>query len=121
MLPNTMPAVIRTLSKARDTYALTPVPADRAISAAQFGQLDGASPANLLPRLLKEAHDVDLAQAAQAPLTTELAQTAALLTMTVSHFHQVLDLGIARGTFAAGTRSYYGRDVHATTIPDLSR
>ena len=98
----------------------TAVPADRAISAAQFAQLNGANPANLLPRLLKEAHDVDLAEAAQAPLTTELAQVAAQLTMVVFHFHQVLDFGIARGVFAVGARSYYGRDIHATTIPDLS-
>ena len=40
--------------------------------------------------------------------------------MFVSHFHQVLDMGIARGTFALGARSYYGRDVNASAIPDLS-
>ncbi len=119
-LPNSMPAVLRTLKAARDTYKNTPVAADRAISAAQFALLDDALPASLLNRLIKEASDVDLAQAAQAPLTTALAQTAARLTMFVSHFHQVLDLGILRGTFAAGARGYYGRDIHATTIPDLS-
>ncbi len=119
-LPNTMPAVLRTLKAARDTYKNTPVAADRAISAAQFALLDDALPASLLNRLLKEASDVDLAQAAQAPLTTELARVAARLTMYVSHFHQVLDLGITRGAFAAGARGYYGRDIHATTIPDLS-
>lgn len=63
---------------------------------------------------------MDLAQAAQAPLTTALSQQGARLTMLVSHFHQVLDLGIIRSAFAAGARSYYGRDVGASSIPDLS-
>jgi hypothetical protein len=45
---------------------------------------------------------------------------AARLTLFVSHFHQVLDLGVTRGTFKPGARSYYGRDIAATTIPDLS-
>ena len=40
--------------------------------------------------------------------------------MFVSHFHQVLDMGITRGYFQSGARSYYGRDVSATALPDLS-
>ena len=120
-LPNTMSAVIRTLKAARDQWKLTPVPADRAITDAHWAQLDDAPASNsFLNRLLKEASDVDLAQAAQAPLTTALSQSGARLTLLVSHFHQVLDLGITRGTFAAGARGYYGRDVGATSIPDLS-
>ena len=47
-LPNSMPAVLRTLTKARDQYKLTATPADRAISAAQFAQLDDTVPASLL-------------------------------------------------------------------------
>lgn len=119
-LPNSMPAVIRTLKTARDAWKNTPVPADRAISADQWAKLDDAVPASFLNTLLKEATDVDLAQAAQAPLSTQFAQVYARLTLFVSHFHQVLDMGIARGAFAAGARSYYGRDIGATTIPDLS-
>lgn len=118
-LPNSMPAVIRTLKLARDTYKATNA-AERAISAAQFDSLDDTKATSLLNRLLKEATDVDLAQATQAPLTTQLSQAAARLTMHVSHFHQVLDLGIIRGYFAGGARAYYGRDVHSTSIPDLS-
>ncbi len=118
-LPNTMPAVLRTLKAARDTYKATNA-AERAISAAQFASLDDTVPTSLLNRILKEASDVDNAQATQTPLTSQVSQTAARLTMYVSHFHQVLDLGIERGYFAAGARAYYGRDVHATSIPDLS-
>lgn len=32
----------------------------------------------------------------------------------------MFDLGVSRGVFPAGARSYYGRDVTATTVPDLS-
>lgn len=119
-LPNTMPAVIRTLKTARDTYKNTPNAADRAITSDQFAPLDDTNPNSYLNQLLKEASDVDLAQATQAPLTTEVSQAGARLTMLVSHFHQVLDLGITRGEFAVGARSYYNRDVTASSIPDLS-
>ncbi len=119
-LPNTVPAVIRLLLTARDKRLATPAAADRAISDAQFAQLDPAIPTSLLNRILKEATDVDLALAAQAPLTTALNQTGARCTMFASHFHQVLDLGITRGEFAAGARAYYGRGIHDTTLPDLS-
>lgn len=115
-----MPAVIRTLRTARDTWKNTPNAADRAISAEHWAKLDDTNATSFLNRLLKEASDVDLAQAAQAPLTTEVAQVAARLTMFVSHFHQVLDLGIARGAFQGGARGYYGRDISAGSIPDLT-
>jgi len=115
-----MPAVIRTLKTARDAWKNTPVPADRAISADHWAKLDDAAPASFLNTLLKEATDVDLALAAQAPLSDQFGQAYARLTLFVSHFHQVLDMGIARGAFAAGARGYYGRDIGATTIPDLT-
>ena len=119
-LPNSLPSVLRALTKARDNYKNTLLPADRAISTAQFALVDDTVADSLLNRLIKEATDVDLAEAAQTPLTTAVSQTAARLTMFASHFHQVLDLGITRGTFASGARSYYGRDVGAGSIPDLS-
>jgi len=119
-LPNSMPAVIRTLKTARDEWKNTPVPADRAISADHWAKLDDTAPTSFLNRLLKEATDVGLALAAQAPLSDQFGQAYARLTLFVSHFHQVLDMGIARGAFAAGARGYYGRDIGATAIPDLS-
>ena len=119
-LPNSTPAVLRTLRAAHDTYLNTAIAADRAITAEQFAQLNLATPTSMQSRFIKESSDVDIAQAAQSPLTSDLTQKAARLTMFVSHFHQVLDLGIARSDFAIGTRSYYGRDVSATALPDLS-
>lgn len=81
-LPNTMSAVIRTLKAARDQWKLTTTPADRAITDAHWAQLDDAPASNsFLNRLLKEASDVDLAQAAQAPLTSALSQACDRLTL----------------------------------------
>jgi hypothetical protein len=118
-LPNTTPAVLRTFRTARDTYKNTPA-ANRLISAALFAQLDDADPNSFLSRYEKEVSERDHALALQAPLTSNLSKLGAQLTMLVSHFHQVLDLGITRGTFAVGARSYYGRPVSATALPDLS-
>ena len=119
-LPNSMPAVIRTLKTARDAWNNTPDATERAIAAEHWAKLDDTNPASFLNTLLKEASDVDLALAAQAPLSTQSSQVYERLTLFVSHFHQVLDMGITRGTFAVGARSYYGRDIGASTIPDLS-
>jgi hypothetical protein len=120
LLPNSTPTVIRTLKTARDEWNNVSNPADRAISAEQFAQLDENDPNSLLNRFLADASALQLAEAAQAPLTSAEAKLASQLTMSVSHFHQVLDLGVTRGTFNAGARSYYGRDITATTIPELS-
>ena len=119
-LPNSMPAVIRTLKTARDAWKNTPLPADRALTAEHWAKLDDTASNSFLNTLLKEASDVDLALAAQAPLSNQFSQVYARLTLFVSHFHQVLDMGIARGTFAVGARSYYGRDIGASAIPDLT-
>jgi len=119
-LPNTIASVIRTLITARDQYIATATPSERAITAEQFAKLDPCNPASLLNRIIKESSDVEIALAAQAPLSSALAQIAARATLFASHFNQVLDLGIIRGTFAAGARAYYGRGIHDTAIPDLS-
>jgi hypothetical protein len=120
-LPNSTPAILRLLKTAHDAYVNTPSAADRAITADQFAQLDlTVTPPSLYKRFATEASEVETALAQQAPLTSALSQKAAALTMFVSHFHQALDNAIARGYFALGARSYYGRDLTATAIPDLS-
>jgi hypothetical protein len=120
-LPNTTPGVLRTLRRAREAWQNTALPADRAISAEQWAQLDpAATPASLLTRFEKEVSDVDLALAAQAPLTSQHALLAAQLTTVVSHFHQVLDLAIVRGQWPPALRAYYGRDVELGLLPPLS-
>ncbi len=119
-LPNSMPAVLRCLIAARDEWKNTPNAADRAISADQWAQLDDTAPAGLLNRFITEAGAVNLDLAGQGPVVDAAAQSAARLTLFVSHFHQGFDRGVARGTFTAGAREYYGRDIHSTSIPDLS-
>jgi hypothetical protein len=119
-LPNSTPAILRQFAAAADTYRNTPKPADRILDADTWAKLDDSDPASLHSRFKKEATEVELAQAALAPLTNAQSQAAARLTVVCSHFHQVLDLGIARGAFAPGARSYYARDVHARTLPPLS-
>ncbi len=117
-LPNSTPTVIRTLTAAREAWKR--FPQDRLISANLWDQIDDAAPASLFNRFLKEASDVDKALAAQAPLSSARAQAVARLAQNVSHFHQVFDLAVQRGIFTAGSRSYYGRDVSSTNIPDLT-
>jgi len=118
-LPNSMPSVIRTLTTARDAWKR--FPNDRLISPEHWTKLDDDASKNaFLTRLLKEAGDVPIALAAQAPLTSAFSQVLAKTTLYVSHFHQVFDLGVGRSDFTAGSRAYYDRDVSSTSIPDLS-
>ena len=119
-LPNSVPTALHTLTTARDFYPLTPNAADRAIDAATFAKLDPAVTTSFLNRWLKEIGEVGVARAAQTPITERLQPKKDRAALLISHFHQVLDLGIKRGTYAAGARSYYGRDAHDTSIPDLS-
>jgi hypothetical protein len=117
-LPNTVTSVIRTLTTARGAWA--DYPAARLIQDTHFAKLDDADPNSFLRRFLKEAGDIPIALAAQAPLTEASSRGLARLTLYVSHFHQVYDLGVARGTFTAGGRAYYDRDVSNAVLPDLS-
>lgn len=117
-LPNSTATVIRTLITARDAWKQ--FPNNRLITAAHWAKLDDTNAQSFLSRLLKEAGDVPNALAAQAPLTSAFTQALDRLTLFVSHFHQVYDLGVARGVFTAGGRAHYDRDVTATALPDLS-
>src|SRR5690242_16104033 len=117
--PNSTPSIRRALVAARDQYAATSVAAERAISVEQFAHLDPAQANNLLNRFLKAETGVDAALAAQLGATRELNASAETLRTFVSHFHQVLDLGIERGVFNPEVRAWYGRDGAATSIPNL--
>ena len=117
-LPNSLPAVIRQLNTAYDAWDL--YPSARLIDPAQYDKLDdGPYHDGLVRRLNKEAGDVPRALAAQAPLTDAASRGIAQLTLWVSHFHQVYDLGVARGVFTAGGRAHYGREVNAQKLPAL--
>ena len=119
-LPNSTPSIIRLLRIARDMYKITPNPADRCITPEQFARIDDANPNCDYNIFLREVTDVDLAQAALSPLSTDLSKSAAVLTMFASHFFQVFDLAVLRGVFLPGDRHFYGREATATALPDLS-
>jgi hypothetical protein len=117
-LPNSQVAVLRTLTSARDAWKQ--FPGDRIISATHWTKLDDGAPASFLSRLLKETGDIETALAGQAPATSALTEAVDSLALHVSHFHQVYDLGVARGVFTAAGRAHYGRDFTAESLPDLS-
>jgi len=120
ILPNSTPTVMRCLLTANAEWKRTPVAAERALPAELWPLLDDTNPASLYSRLLLATGKVSRAVAAQSVITDTLATKAAQTGMFVSHFHQVFDFGVARGTFKAGARSYYQRPVAATAIPDVS-
>jgi hypothetical protein len=119
-IPNTRTAVNRALTVCREMYKATTVPADRAISADQWHELDESNPTGILNRMIKETTDVRNAQSAQAPLIELLGQLANRLAMICSHFHQVLDLAIARGKLTPAARTHYGRYITDTNVPKLA-
>jgi hypothetical protein len=116
-LPNTTSAVVRSLTSASEAWSQ--FPGNRLITPAHWAKLDPTDPASLLSRLRKEAGDVPLALATQAPLTDAFGKLLARLTLHVSHFHQVLDFAIDRGVIPAASRAFYDRDLTATTLPPL--
>lgn len=118
VLPNSIPTALRCLKKARDQYLLTTNPAERALTAEQFAGLDPADPLSFLNRFLKETGEVDIAIGEQGAATDAFNAARKRAAMFVSHFHQVYDLGVARDVFTAAGRSYYGRSISDTTIPD---
>jgi len=118
--PDSVRAVTAVLTTARDMYLETTNPALRAIGADLYAKLDTTVETSVLSRLLKEGADVQIALAGQAPLSNIVDKGGALLAKYISHFHQVLDLGIDRGAFAVGARSFYGREVTASALPPLS-
>jgi hypothetical protein len=118
VLPNSIPTALRCLKKARDQYLLTTNPAERALTAEQFTGLDPADPLSFLNRFLKETGEVDIAIGEQGTATDAFNAARKRAAMFVSHFHQVYDLGVARDVFTAAGRSFYGRSISDTTIPD---
>ena len=116
-LPTSMPAARRVLDKCNAKCKNTSVPADRAISADTWAKLNDADPAGFYTNLIKKAAALGKAEAAQSQRTLALKTTADRLATYCADFHIVLDRGINRGAFAPGARAYYGRDVHAKSIP----
>ena len=89
--------------------------ADRLISAAQFVTLNGA----LSPwRAGQDA--LGPALQAQTSATAAALSTFAASVRVTSHFIQVINLAIERGTIPASTRSYYQLPVTHAEVPDMN-
>ena len=63
---------------------------------------------------------MDIALGEQGAATDAFNTARKRAAMFVSHFHQAYDRGVARDVFTAAARSYYGRGISDTTIPDPS-
>lgn len=61
---------------------------------------------------------MDIAVGQQGTATDAFNTARKRAVLFVSHFHQVYDLGVVRETYTAAGRSYYGRNITDTTIPD---
>lgn len=121
VLPNSIPTALRCMKKARDQWLLTTNPAERAITAEHWAKLNpdpALNPLSFLSRLLKETGEVDIAVGEQGTATDNFNAARKRAALFVSHFHQVYDLGVAREVYTAAGRSYYGRSISDTTIPD---
>jgi hypothetical protein len=116
-IPNTVTGFIRSLKKTAKTYRNTADVGKRAIGAALYAQINDQDPTSFLSRLILEKGQVGMAGAVRGTLTEQVKGKFEQLAMYCSHFHQVLDMGIQRGDFQAGARSFYDRDLHASAIP----
>ncbi len=119
--PSNIRSAIRCLTKARDMRKLTDDPADRAITDAQFAQLDDADPQSLLNFVLDAGNRLDASKARRALATVDATALRRNLVMHIIHFHRVLDLAIARDRMTPFARNHYGRDASNTALPPLGK
>lgn len=113
-LPDSDVARLQALQAAADRAGVTD-PAELAFSATTKTALDA-----MLPRWKTELDERGQALAAQAQATELVQAQKARLRMWLSHFFQVLNMGIDRGVFAAGDRASYQLDVSQTSLPSLT-
>ena len=116
-LPTSMPTCIRCLKMCRDEYKITTDILDRAVPEKIWLALDDSNPNSLLSVILAKASTVARMEAAYDQNVVQLKLAATELGTYCCDFHIVLDRGINRGAFPPGSRTFYGREVHATSIP----
>jgi hypothetical protein len=73
-----------------------------------------------VPRWDKEVTERADALGRQTSITTALNLAGGELRMTVSHFIQVYQLGVARGIFSPSGRAVYDLSVNEETVPSLA-
>ena len=107
------------MRRCRDQFQLTPAPADQAVGAAIWTELNPANAAGLLRRLEAEVGESLTARALLGPATASKQAVGVQLVQYCSHFHQVLDLAISRGRWAPAVRAYYGRAAASSVLPAM--
>ena len=113
-LPASDPTRSQAISAAFQKNAAV-APADRLISAATAASLTTFAP-NWQTQVAERADALGL----QTASTAVLDGIAVRLRMTVSHFIQVYQLGVARGVFSPSGRSSYELSVNEETVPALT-
>jgi hypothetical protein len=73
------------------------------------------------PKLARETGEYNNAMVTQTGVTAAKRAAHDRLAMFCSHYHQVFNLGILRGFFAANDRMFYGIDVNSSKIPPTEK
>ena len=113
-LPDTDSTRSQAINAAAAKYAAV-APADRLISPATAAAL-----ASIATRWETETSQRAAALGRQTASTSTLDSIGARLRMTVSHFIQVYQFGVARGLFSPSGRASYELAVNEETVPDLA-
>jgi hypothetical protein len=112
-LPNTDATRISALDALLKKAATVPE-AQRPYPAADHAQL-----VDFAPKFQREAQQAGTALSAQSTATTQATLDFLALQMVVSHYLQVFNLGVARGTFPRAARAHYQLDISSAALPDL--
>jgi hypothetical protein len=113
-LPNTDATRITALDALLQKAGLVPE-AERPYPAALHTQLT-----TLGAQFKLEAQQAGTALSAQSTATTQATLDFLALQMVVSHYLQVFNLGVARGTFPRAARAHYQLDISSAALPDLA-
>ncbi len=119
-LPDSHAQRLIALQKAGEKWNATSDPAQRLITPEHFAAIDPAKPDNLHGRYRRDVGEAAAALAGQAALTTAHDTAHAGLAQLDSHFIQVFNLAVARGTFPRSDRAYYGLDINHSDLPPIS-
>ena len=93
---------------------------DRVLTAAHFASLDLGDPNSLHSVFKRDVGEAGTALSAQSGVTDEATTALAAVIQVSSHFIQVFNLAVARGTFPRSDRAHYGLDVSRSDTPVMN-
>ncbi len=95
-------------------------PADRLLTDVHFAKLDLGDANSLYSVFKRDVGESSAALAKQGQLTDANDAKNAALAQVTSHFIQVFNFAVARGTFARSDRAFYGLDMNQADVPPMS-